>query len=628
MMKIRPRQQILDVWRALLENCCAGGEWTWGGCDGANSISDAEQLLCLLYPATEIESFALDNPDVIQADVRAALEPYFGRSTNICPKIVEILESYLDRYTEPTGEPTFSADRYLTSESENAPTDRQLALDVVDSYSMSLTLCIAGLKFLRAYGRYLSSRSPQSAMGSRVELLRSRISRRLTAAMTGLIRSFVVHTVEPGSRAGRAMLSMFNQTHQPTEKVIDGVAQRLERLRIRIRQDLTLSEESKEDLKDPKLLFECGWTWGIARQAEPVNFVDIDMAIAKEPGIAIDQPYLYFTVVALDGINDLTATYTRELLDPVQRRLSDALQLRKDLAQSYWSAMARYGERKWPLEDIPWRTSDGEESDYFSLSVSAVLIQDLFNREASEDDLARAAPIFEELATRGKITRRVTEDDSARQLHVPGVRLKLKGSETVDNGPLLHWTVSDYEPVLLKRTLQTARLSGDLATRDRLLRLAQSTMEHLESRAFLEGPAAGLWDNAERVFALERGPDEPPDPAPLDADCSPSWYLTERVIECLVVADEMFRQPPLSSSTSRMRALEALTEAEHLLNQRLLELSEDSANKRGLEQMVREVARARSTLDERPATTLSICAEVLRRLDKLQFAADDAMRSV
>ncbi|MFF0491578.1 SCO2524 family protein [Nocardia sp. NPDC004068] len=631
-MRIQPRQQILGIWRALLTSRCSGGEWTWGGCDGSNSISDAEQLLCLLYPATEIEALALDDPDTVQDDVFATLAPFFGRARDISPKIVEILEDYLDRYTGPTGQPVFSAGGYLRSSEARAATARQLELDVVESYSKSLTLCIAGLKYLRSFARNTGSRSPVSpSVSSRIETLQARLDHRLTTAMVGLIRSFVVHTVEPESAAGRAMLTMFNQTHVPTNVVVNGVAKRLERLRMRLCQNLTLSETAEEDLREPGVLFECGWSWGIARRAERVEFVSSDMEIAKVDGLAIDHPSLYFTVVALDCINNLADPYTRESLNAEQRRLYDALRLRWELAQSYWSAMARYGDGRWPLEDIPWRTSDGEESDYFSLSVSAVLIQDLFNREASDEHLTRAAPIFDELARRGRITRRVTTDDPARQLHVPGVRLLLKGTEDLDGGPVLQWLVSDYEPVLLERTLQAARLSSDLVTRDRLLDLAQATMEHLESRAYRSGPEAGLWDDVERVFATDTTSfDCPGRQMPAPRPQSPSWSLTERVIECLVVADAIFRQPPLPSAASAMRALELLTEAEHLLNQRLLELSERdlSPNRQSLEQIGLEVARARSVINERPGTAHSICAEALRRLDKLEFAGNDAARGV
>jgi hypothetical protein len=631
-MRIQPRRQILNIWSSLLTACYRDDAWQWGGRDGSNSISDAEQLLCLLYPATEIPSFALDDPDTIPDDVADVLRP-LGRMRQVGVKLVDILDDYLGRYTAADGRPIFSAGSYLKSTVAGGPTDEQRELDVVDSYSMSLTLCLAALKYLRALRIWASVRPTQNErtkLDNRINEVEARIKVRLTAAMIGLVRGFVVQSVDPESRAGVAMLSMFNQTGAEPEAVLAGVAQRLERVRVRLRRDVTLNATPDADLEDEGLLFECGWSWGIVEDAADLE--DFGTApIATAEGYAIPRPYLYFTVTALDGINDLTSARTRELdlLDPEQRRLAEALQLRGDLAQRYWSAMARYGTGRWPLEDIPWRTSDGEESDYFSLCVSAVLIQDLINREANDDDLTRATLIFDELARRGRIIRRLTGEDFARELHIPGVPLSLFGTGTADigEGEVLNWRVSDYAPVLLKRTLQAAQLSGTLTTRDRLLELAQATMDHLELRAFPRGSAQGLWDDADRVFRVVK-PGETTPHSPNGAQ-QPSWYLTERIVECLVAADNSFRQPPLRSSTSALRSLELLNEAEHLLNQRFLSLSEEdnTPNRTALENVEKQLQRARRLIDERPGTAHSLCAEALRSLDELDFASLDAMRS-
>ena len=55
-MEIQTRRQILEIWRATVDYSLRGEEWNWGGRSGRNSISDAEQLLTILYPATAIES--------------------------------------------------------------------------------------------------------------------------------------------------------------------------------------------------------------------------------------------------------------------------------------------------------------------------------------------------------------------------------------------------------------------------------------------------------------------------------------------------------------------------------------------------------------------------------------------
>lgn len=630
-MRIQPRRQILNIWSSLLSASYRGEAWQWDGRDGSNSISDAEQLLCLLYPATEIEQFALDDPDTIPDDVAKVLRP-LGRMRQVGLKIVEILDEYLKRYTAPDGQPIFSAGSYLQSSGPSGPTPQQRALDVVDSYSMSLTLCLAAMKYLRALRIQTNIRpgaTEPTRLRERIADVEGRINIRLTAAMTGLVRSFVVQSVDPDSKTGQSMLAMFNQTNAEHEAVVAGIAQRLERVRVRLRRDVTLNATPDADLEDEGLLFECGWSWSIVEDAAAIEFIDVP--IATEKGYASPRPYLYFTVTALDGINDLTSARTRELdlLDADQRRLAEALQLRGDLAQRYWSAMARYGGGRWPLEDIPWRTSDGEESDYFSLCVSAVLIQDLINREANDDDLTRATLIFDELARRGRIIRRLTEEDNARELHVPGVRLSLVGSGIAGGAETLVWRVSDYAPVLLKRTLQAAQLSGTLTTRDRLLELAQATMDHLERRAFTTGAARGLWDDADRVFQVARPGEPQPQPQSSNGDHKPSWYLTERIVECLVAADTSFRETPLRSSTSAVRSLELLNEAEHLLNQRFLSLSEEdnTPNRTALENVEKQLQRARRLIDERPGTAHSLCAEALRALDELEFASLDAMRS-
>src|SRR5690606_25106841 len=120
--------------------------------------------------------------------------------------------------------------------------------------------------------------------------------------------------------------------------------------------------------------------------------------------------YLYFTVVALDGIQDLFSerTLTLGLLNVEQQRLAEALRLRWEITQQYWSRIARFGEAGWPLEDIPWRTTgQRQESEYFSLSVAAILVHDLVRRRATDDDLTRTVDVMERLAERGRITSRM-----------------------------------------------------------------------------------------------------------------------------------------------------------------------------------------------------------------------------
>ncbi|MFC8044640.1 SCO2524 family protein [Nocardia sp. NPDC057353] len=615
-MRIRPRQQILDVWQALIA-ACWDGEWKWDGEPGLGSISDSEQLLCLLYPATEIDTFSLDRPDDMADDVRSVLAP-LGGQTRIGAVVVELLEQYLLRNTNADGTPNFAGGNYLTGTDDGGPTTEQRKIEVVDAYSMSTTLCLAGLGFVRVFDGWARAEA-RTELIDRIRDLRAGLSSRLTAAMTGLVRSFVVNTATASSEAGQNMLRMLNQRDEPDRAVVDSVARALERIRARLRSDVTLGQTRDTELADDGRLFECGWSWGIVEGAAEVDF--IDGPIAKQQGLAVARPYLYFTVIALDGINDLISARTRELdlLNPEQVRLAEALRLRWDLTQNYWSTVARFGESDWPLEDIPWRTSDGEESDYFSLVVSAVLIQDLVRRTATDDDLTRAIDIFEELARRGRVVRRAMKNDPAAELHKTGVRLNLWGSEKVDNGSVLRWNVSDFAPVLLKRILQAAQLSGNIGARDRLMELAKSAMDHLDARTLRQGNAAGLWDDPHVLFG--------PGTAPVE---EPSWYMTERVVECLVTADKTFREAPLTSPPMVNRAVELLNEAEHLLNQEMLNVSieQSSEDRVALDRVEEHLEQARQLVARRQAgTAFVLAADALRDLYRLSYARQDASRS-
>ncbi len=608
---------MLELWRAVLAHSYRNGTWKWGGRDGANSISDAEQLLCLLYPATEIEAFALDQPNDMSPDVRSALAP-FGEETRIGGVLVALVEDYLRRYTGPDGEPVFASGTYLRCGDDSPLTAQQQAVEVVDSYSMSLSLCIAALRFLRGFLRFVSGevRLEARQLRERIPTVIEQVSARLTAAMAGLIRSFVIHTPEPRTEYGQSIIYMLNQSRTPSDEIIGRLSTQLERLRVQAANEVRLSQTSEIDVADDGRLFECGWSWGIVRSAEPIDLVP--GRVSGMRGYAESRPYLYFTAVALDGIIDLSSQRIRELdlLTDEQRTLADALQLRFELTRNYWSRVARFDSGRWPLEDIPWRTSDGEESEYFSLVVAAVLIQDLVYRESTED-LARTVSVLDQLARRGRITSRFTVGDPAAPLHYPGVRLNLAGSEDVAEGAPLIWYVPDFATMLLKRCLEAARLRTDVDTRDRLMALAEAAMDHLDQRVLRDGPAVGLWDDIGRlVGAGEAGPE------------GPSWFVTERMMECLVIAYSTFEQPPLAPQAMVARAVDLLSEAEHLLNQEELEVEgEDLSPKQAAINRIRQsLDRARRVLRERPGTAYSLATQALVQLDELAYARRDATR--
>src|SRR5258707_4589724 len=150
-MRIQPRQQLLEIWRATARSSYDPDKdvWTWGGRRSANSVSDAEQLLCIMLPATEIPRFRLDKPNQTDEEVLGALR-HFGDALDVPRLIVRVIIDYLTTYSDEVGTPIFSGGTYFTSaEPDVSPTEEQLSLDVVESYASSITLCLSALGFAR-----------------------------------------------------------------------------------------------------------------------------------------------------------------------------------------------------------------------------------------------------------------------------------------------------------------------------------------------------------------------------------------------------------------------------------------------------------------------------------------------
>jgi hypothetical protein len=610
-LRIQPRQQTLDVWRAVAKFSYPDNEWRWGGRDGSNSISDAEQLLCLMYPAAEVATFRLDNPDETAEDVLEALRP-LGDSVGIPKLLVDTIGEYMGRYSE-NGAPTFAGGSYFRGAQHGVElTDRQRQLDVVDSFATSISLALATLGFLKVFGRVVR----QERLRRQIIELEAVTSTRLTAAMVGLLRSFAVNVFPPESPEGRVLSQTLNQSEQPNKMVLASLQKRLQGVRASLRE-FTLGLSQDDALDNENMLFECGWSWGVVSGAPRVP---IEQDIGVQPdGVAQNAPYLYFTVVALDGIADLFSERSRVLglLNQEQQTLAQALQLRWDLTVDYWSAVARFGSGQWPLEDIPWRTTDDEESDYYSLLVTAMVLQELLKRRATDDDLTRTVGVLEELAVRGRINRRAVRGDSAIELHAPGVRLELVGSE--EFGPRMAWQLADFAVLLLKRSVRAAGLSRNTAARDRLLKVAEDALGHMSRRRLRDSKSAGLWDDPGQVF---------PDVV-VDRDL-PSWYMTERLVECFVMAARAIDAAPIRSGELIETTTYLLGEADHLFSQYQMEASEDSGSSinNSLRRIEARLQRSRRILYERPGTAMALVQDILVELDGLAVARQDAARGM
>jgi hypothetical protein len=609
-MEIQTRRHILEIWRATVEHCYRKGQWTWGGRSGRNSISDAEQLLTILYPATAIDSLGVDTVDETPEDVLEYLRS-LGNVMDIPRLLMKFIGEYMRTYLVD-GTPDFSGDTYFDPENpKTAVKDEQRQLHVVDSYSMSVTLCLATLGFLRVYRQGLRS----SKMIQEVDELEQLSSQRLTAAMVGLLRSFAVNTFDPMDEPGQTLCGMINQRHVATEILVHDLLEDLAEIRASLQQEVTLGlGEVADRLENRGRLFECGWSWGIVDGAPEIPLNESAIG-AQPPGVAEARPYLYYTVVALDGIQDLFTERTRTLglLDAEQQRLSLALQLRSDLTRQFWSRIATFGRGdRWPVEDVPWRTTDGRESDYYSVLLSSIVV------EGAGADRVRIGNLLEELANRGRVTRRPVENDPAVNLHIPGMQLRLIGSEKVAEGPLLVWTVSSYTLLVLKRVLRVAELLEDSAARTRFLDLADLIWTQIEGRRIEAGNGRGLWDEPTQVFTGTRY-------APYGV---PSWYHTERVIEALVGAANVTQKSPTPAEELIESASQLLAEAEHLFDQERLRGTSDTGSqmRESFQVVGAKLRRAREILRERPGTASVLAQDVLRELDMVDAARQDTAR--
>lgn len=608
-MRVQPRQQLLDIWGATVRRSWQDGVWQWGGRHGSNSISDAEQLLCLLAPATQLSSFKVDRPDETAEEILKVLRP-LGTATQIPRVLSQVLMDYFTRYSDATGAPVFSGGTYFTADdSATGPTEEQSQLDIVDSYAMSVTLALATIGFVKVFRGAVR----RDEILQEIAALEAMASKRLSAAMVGLLRSFSVYVFDVDSSEGQVLTRTLNQGGLPQRQVVAQFRRQLEETMASFREVL-IGSGQVSDLEGVNRLFECGWSWGVVRDAPVIETTE---DVGDQPkGVAEEKPYLYFTVIALDAIEDLFSERTRilGLLNDEQQRLARALQLRFDLTRSYWATVATFGNgHRWPLEDIPWQATDADVTDYYTLLVTSLAVKGLVNLRGTDAELVRVGRVLGELANRARITRRPTVADPALSLHEPGVRLSLIGSEEL-GGSRLSWVVTEFSALLMQRTSYIAALVSDTEQRAALLELADLAWDHLAARQLDSGSAVSLWDQPGKVFRQ------------LDASyAEPSWYYTERVVQGLITTATMLRRAPLHSDRLADLARDLLSEAEHLYDQELLSGAAEAGPKmRQTLQVVRvNLRRAREILQDRPGTAVALSTEVLRTLDEFAAARRD-----
>src|SRR5215470_11617278 len=489
-MRLLPSHELLAIWRATVNASLRDGRWTWGGRHGRDSLSDAEQLLCILAPATLLTALRLDRQDTKPAALDALQR--LGDTVEIPRTVITLLQEYFDRYTDPGGAPVFAASGYLSSaEPGTVPTAQQQSLAVVASYATTVKLSLAAIGFARLMRTWVRSEQ----LRSKIDMVEQSASTRLSAAMVGLLRSFCINTFDATSRQGVALRSNLANDDLPAEHVP------VARLRRDLRDviagfgEVSIGSGEAMDLDQPDRLFECGWSWGVIKDAPSVYTIE---PIGAQPdGTAFPAPYLHFTVAAMGAITQLFYERTRilGLLNEEQARLGRALQLRYDLTKNYWATVATFGDADWPLDNKDSPTTDNVESDSFSLLVASLTINGLTerrtlqsaNRDTSDDDWSRLAAVLAEMASRGRIIRRPLVNDPALAFHSPENKIVLI-SEAIDGGPRLQWTINDYAPMLLECAAQALMSIRDTDQRRQLSHLVDQIWLHLERRRIADGP--------------------------------------------------------------------------------------------------------------------------------------------
>ncbi|NUP47639.1 MAG: hypothetical protein HOW97_10060 [Catenulispora sp.] len=608
-MRTDPRRHILETWRAFARVTTDGGGWNWAGRGRPDSIGDAEQLLCLLGPAAQVPGFALDRPDAVDEDVLAALKP-LGTGLDLPLLLLGALEEYLQRYTDELG-PTFRS-------GYEAGPENEVEHELTESYWISVTLCLAAKAFLLGFKETVERRVLRARIDAAVTLAEIR----LTAAMVGLLRSFVVEVVEPGSEAEDRLLGRISQGRRVGRALTEDLRDRLEPVRRKL-PELTfgLPDEYEQALRDyPERLFQCGWTWGTARDAGVIDVPPAD-AVPQRPGIAEPRPMLYFTVGALQALTGLFSARTSRLglLTYDQMALREALNVRWGLAVQYWSTVATFGAGRWAMEDVPWEDADGVSSPYYSvLTVSAVSLAlaqggELAGRHP-EDAVERAAGVLEELVRRGLLNRRAVPGDLNIELHLPGLTIELSGWED-DRGRVETLIAVDYAAVLAVTAFGMARHATRRPVRTRLTEAADVAVEHLLARRRNDG----LWDDLAKVFATV---DEPlPD--------RPYWDFTNSVLQAFAAAAALIQAPPPTEPALSDQAAAKIAEARHVLDRERLTTPDLGGTQ--VQRLLREVDqrlnRAEALLTERPATAAALADRALLDLDELVLAVQLATRS-
>lgn len=594
--------RLLQRWGRWSAPSDGAERFRWGDTNSPNSIVDAERLVTLLLPVTQLPRHSLDEPTKLTEDQVILFDPSLRSGSKLVQRLIDELFEFYQRY-ERDGELDFSAGSYLESPSgEPVPEN----VEVLDSYTMSVTLCVFTLLLVASWK---TVEGAEDIKWERLEDLKGKACVRLTAAMRGMLASFSVTTAD-------------NKYAPPDwEETLEDVVAGINLLDSRIGNVLP-----------DRQFFECGWSWGPLHPHDRIltgaDAADTGRLVSHDGIYAQPAPYLYFSVNAIDGIADLFSEDVRRqnILNDEQSALANTLRRCWELTHRYWStcAFSSVDDDRWLVEDLPWRTTDHERSDYSSLMVAGVAIQSagsVFSENVAA--VPRLASVLNELAQRSRITRRsvpVRRDgrsfpDPALALHYPGgtrLRLLRRGDQADDPSAGYSWLVYDVAPQLLKRAARLLRVARRSEERKQLRTLIQAVWSHLAKRT-VAGPKMIMWDDPLRVFpelAADLGrEDEEEDTLPRG-----SWYITERVMEALVACAVASDVRPTPSQSTVSVATDLLAEADYYIARRSAEAGLNETET--LDPVHRYLDSARELLNDSPGRAAAYLLLVLEHVNK------------
>jgi hypothetical protein len=465
-----PHRELLRLWQSVARYSFRNGMFVWAA--PGDSLTDAQQLLCILYPATMLAALRLDQPDETSDEALEALRT-IGNALDIPLRLMRSLNEYFDRHADADGQPLFTVDatRYRLDPEDAEWKD---APESVESFATGLMLPIAAIGFAKV----LRSALVRPSHLREAEEMQQRAARRLTGALTGLLRSFVVRVTSIDQPTGQALLDIVRQPERPTYAVLNELATVL-RLVTASLDELTVGAPYIDDARLPNAIYDLGFTWTVLFQAPEVETTDDP--IRQPAGSAERVPHLPSTLLAMHAVEELTSVRTRVLavLSDDQLRLASALRLRYDLLSTYWSQVARFGNHRWPLERVPWRTPDGHESDLYSLAVAEMTAVDLGARRGNDVAFSYLVRVFQDLVHRAGIVRPPRADD-APAMSSPRDGLEIPVAAAADAPfPAVAYRAANLLPALLLGLVRTAQATEHPQLRGTLEELVDLAWHHL-----------------------------------------------------------------------------------------------------------------------------------------------------